>query len=843
MLEHDIQAILDLSAHTSKTDQPVGEILSGNPVLQCAPDCRLQDAAALMRDQRCSSIIISDASGPVGIWTERDALKIPFDDPAWQQQTVAEHMSSPVRTVDIATPLGEVGSRFRSERIRHLLVVEGDQPKGIVTLTDVVIHQGVEHYLHFRSVGSLVRRDLLCFSEDTPLNQVIRRMRESGQEAVFVALDDGGHGIFTERDMVRLIAEGADHGSVGAVATRTLLAVDADSNLYDTRTFMRRNNIRHCGVMEAGRVIGIVGFLDLLTGIELAYVKELRTALDERDSALTTSRQHLELAEKVIETSLEGIIITDNRGVIQRVNPTFCRVTGYSAEEAIGNNPSMLQSGRHDEDFYNRMWAVLQKEGKWRGEIWNRRKNGEIYPELLTITAIKDEQGEVRHYAALFADISELKENERQIRHLAYYDPLTNLPNRRLFHDRLDVAMAHAHRHQHQLAVLFLDLDRFKSINDILGHAVGDQFLANAARLIGSCLREGDTLARTGGDEFVVLLPDLDHFDDAVVVAENIIEALSQPVQLEGRQFLVTTSIGIAYYPEDGHDRETLLKHADIAMYRAKQDGRNHYSLFTPSMNEQARRRVLLEHDLRVAIANQEIRMHYQPIFSANGQQLIGAEALARWQHPTLGAIRPDEFIALAEEAGLMDDLGACVFAKVAADAATFTQPLQLAVNLSAQQFASDRLLSEIADFQAQITPAGHSLTLEITETALMQDIEQHSQIMRQLKKQGIRFAIDDFGTGYSSMAYLRRLPLDTLKIDRSFVSETGSSEDADIIVSAMIALAHNLRLRVVAEGVEYPEQAGFLSGLDCDHLQGFCFGHPVSAQGFTHQYLGAPGQ
>lgn len=823
-----------LTNQTSSADQPVGEILSGDPVVQCAPQTSLKDAAALMRARQCSSIIVIESGQPLGIWTERDALKIPLGNPAWRDQIIADYMSAPVRTVDSTTPLSEVSYCFRAERIRHLLVMENNHPKGVVSLTDVVIHQGVEHYLHLRTVGSLVHRDMLRFAENTPLSHVLERMVETGQEAVLVELDDGGHGIFTERDMVRLIAEGAEHGPIGTVATRSLLTVDVDKNLYEAHRFMRRHRIRHCGVSEAGRVVGIIGFLDLLTGIELAYIKELRSALDERDTALTTSQQNLQLAEKVIEASSEGIIITDAHGTIQRVNPAFCKVTGYHKEEAIGNNPSMLQSGRHDADFYKRIWSTLQREGKWRGEIWNRRKNGEIYPELLTITAIKDDQGEVRHYAALFVDITELKENERQIRHLAYYDPLTNLPNRRLFYDRLDLAIAQAHRNQHQLAVLFLDLDRFKRINDILGHAMGDRFLEDVSRRIEDCLREGDTVARTGGDEFVVLLPDIDHFDDAVTVAENIINKFAEPVTLEERSFLVTTSIGIAFYPEDGDDRETLLKHADIAMYRAKQRGRNNFSLFKPSMNEQARRRVMLEHDLREAIANQEIYLHYQPLVDASSHELIGAEALARWKHPTLGAICPDEFIYLAEETGLMDDLGAFVLETVGEDARQFTRPLNLSVNLSAQQFSSQTFLAEIARLQEKITLVGHQLTLEITETALMQDIDQHSRVMRELREKGIQFAIDDFGTGYSSLAYLRRLPLDVLKIDRSFVSEVLRSEDASVIVSATIALAHNLRLKVVAEGVEYPEQAEFLSALACDRLQGYYFGRPVSAQAFT---------
>ncbi len=663
-------------------------------------------------------------------------------------------------------------------------------------------------------------------------------MREARADAALIALDDGGSGILTERDLIGLIACRADDTAVGRVCTRALYTAPSDASLYHVRNMMNDRGVRHIGVERDGEVEGLVSFADLLSGIELAYVDELRSALEARDSALASSQRNLQLAEKVIQTSLEGIMVTDASGWIMRVNPAFTELTGYSPDEVIGQSPSVLQSGRHDQAFYDRMWSTLSRHGQWRGEIWNRRKNGEIYPELLTITAITDENGEISHYAALFSDISELKENERQIRHLAYYDPLTGLPNRRLFYDRLSMAVAHAHRGRGRLAVMFVDLDHFKTINDTLGHAVGDQLLEAVAGKLKACLREDDSVARTGGDEFLVLLPDVEDFEPVADVAQRVIDSLGQPVFLQGRELVIGCSIGIAFYPEDGVDEEQLVKHADIAMYRAKQRGRNTYSLFTPAMNRAAQRRLDLETGLRTAIEQQQFCMHYQPLVDAEASALVGAEALLRWEHPEWGRMPPDEFIPLAEETGLILPLGELIIAQVVEQAAEWGGKIKLSINLSTRQFGDPTLAERLMESARVAGISGEALGLEITETALMTDFDVHVAAMERLRDQGVRFSIDDFGTGYSSLAYLRRIPLDCLKIDRSFTAEILESEDARSIVSATIAMAHSLRLGVVAEGVETAQQAQLLREMKADTLQGFYFGRPLPAADFAATFL-----
>ena len=821
-------------------DPKIADVLPPDrEVLVCSPDTPLFEAAGRMRAAAVSSIVVTDEEGPIGIWTEHDALALDLSSSQVFDQPVETVMSSPVRSIASTATLTEAAHLFRDRHIRHLLVCDGGGEQatllGIISLTDVVLNQGIEHYLHFRTVGTLVGHECIVVRETDTLSTVSGRMREARTDAVLVALDGGGHGILTERDLVGLIAARQGDEAVGRVCTRDLLTVPTDASLFHVRNMMNERGVRHIGVERAGEVEGLVSFADLLSGIELAYVDELRSALEARDSALASSQRNLQLAEKVIQTSLEGIMITDARGRIMRVNPAFTELTGYMPDEVIGESPAVLQSGRHDRAFYDRMWETLAREGQWRGEIWNRRKNGEVYPELLTIKAITDENGEITHYAALFSDITALKENERQIRHLAYYDPLTGLPNRRLFHDRLDLAIAHAHRSGGRLAVLFIDLDHFKTINDTLGHSVGDELLELVAAKLTACLREDDSVARTGGDEFLALLPEIDDFEPVADVAQRIIESVSEPVDLHGRELVIGCSIGMAFYPEDGSSGEELAKHADIAMYRAKQAGRNTYSLFTPAMNAAARRRLDMETGLRRAIEARQFFLEYQPVVDREGH-LVGAEALLRWRHPEWGIVRPDEFIPLAEETGMILRIGQQVIREAVAQAARWQGEITVSVNLSARQFADPGLAELLETTVAEAGLTGSVLTLEITETALMSDVDTHVATMARLQRAGFRFSIDDFGTGYSSLAYLRRLPLDCLKIDRSFVSEIEESAEARSIVSATIALAHNLRLGVIAEGVETTGQASLLTQLGADSQQGYLHGRPGPAEALVRE-------
>ncbi|MEW6646324.1 MAG: EAL domain-containing protein [Pseudomonadota bacterium] len=820
------------------SDVSLGQIVKSF-VLECSPDTPLCDAAQRMSEMRVSSILVVDAGVAIGIWTERDALAVDFANPGSFQCPVREVMSSPVRSVPADMKLQALAVRFREEHVRHYLVVDGDGRRcGVVSQTDVVLNQGIEHYLRLRSVDSVVRGRLQMLPETATLAQMAALMRSSAVDAVVVSYADGDWGILTERDVVRLVARQCGNEAVGTLASRPLVTVGQNTSLYRVRTLLTESKLRHVGVVrDDGTLVDIVSFSDILSGMELVYVQELQHALRERDEALNISQRNLHLAEKVIESSLEGIMITDANSIIISVNPAFTRLTGYSAEEVVGKSPALLSSGRHDKAFYDEMWRQLRENGHWQGEVWNRRKSGETYPELLTIAAISDRDGKLTHYAALFSDITELKESEERIRHLAYYDALTGLPNRRLLEDRLRVALAHAHRNHRQLALLFIDLDRFKRINDSLGHEVGDQLLIAIAQRLRDSVREDDTVARMGGDEFIAVLSDIETPEHAMHIARRLIDALRQPVYVDGHELVVTTSIGMSIYPDDSEDAALLLKNADIAMYRAKDSGRNSFQLYAPAMNARSLEHLALESALHRALEREEFELYYQPLLDAGSSRVIAAEALLRWRHPDLGLVPPADFIPLAEETGLIISIGEWVLRSACEQLAQWRRQghgaLRMSVNISARQFHQHDFAAIAGRCAQQAGVSAQQVTLELTESMLMDDALETIRMLGQLHSQGFGIAMDDFGTGYSSLSYLKRFPLDELKIDRVFIRDIERSQEDAAIVSATIGLAHSLGLRVVAEGVETAAQLNYLQRQGCDFVQGFHFSAPVTAAEF----------
>ncbi len=543
----------------------------------------------------------------------------------------------------------------------------------------------------------------------------------------------------------------------------------------------------------------------------------------------------LKMATKVIENTLEGVLVADTDGTILSVNPAFTRITGYTAEEAIGKTPRLLRSNHHDVRFYQQLWGSLLSTGQWQGEIWNRRKNGEAYPEWLTISAIRDENGVVQQYVSVFNDITKYKQQEAHIHHQAYYDALTDLPNRLLFADRLKQAVAHAYRQRQQLAVMFLDLDRFKQVNDSFGHHVGDQLLQEVAKRLQALVRADDTVARLGGDEFTLLLQNISHADDAIRIADQVIKAFDSPIVIEKHELFTSTSIGIAIYPYDGTDAETLMKNADSAMYLAKRNGRNSYQMYTPDMNESAAEQLILENQLRRAIERDELVLHYQPQVNADTGEIVGIEALLRWQHPEKGLLYPLEFMALAEESGLIVSIGewvlraACVQNKLWQ--ATACKAVKMAVNVSARQFSHPHFVRLVEQVLEESSLEPRWLELEVTENILLRDTEQAIDKLQRLKALGVTLSIDDFGTGYSSMAYLKNFPFDTVKIDRSFISDVVVNTNDAEIAKAIIAMAHSMNLKVIAEGVETIGQLEFMHTHQCDDIQGYYISYPLEAE------------
>lgn len=540
--------------------------------------------------------------------------------------------------------------------------------------------------------------------------------------------------------------------------------------------------------------------------------------------------------------SQEGIIVTDAEGTIIRVNAAFEAITGYGAGDVIGKNPRILKSGLHDRGFYRAMWTALLKTGKWSGELWDKRKNGEAYPKSMTITAIADEKGRLSHYVAVFTDISERKQSEEAIHRLAFYDPLTQLPNRRLLLEQLHQLMAAGARSGRYGALLMLDMDHFKTINDTLGHVLGDHLLVEVAHRLKSCVRDGDVVARLGGDEYVVVLDGLSaQMEEAGAtagkIAEKIRAELARPYLLKGYECHSSPSIGVSLFRGQLESIEELLKQADMALYQAKASGRNAASFFDPSMQAVLEQRSSLVSDLRQALRQQQFRLHYQVQVDQYGRPM-GAEALLRWEHPERGLVFPGEFIPPAEEAGLIVPIGLWALEEACAQLRDWgNDPLargwSLAVNVSARQFRQPGFIDDVQRVLKDSGADPRRLKLELTESAVLDDVEDSIHKMWALKAWGVEFSMDDFGTGYSSLSNLKRLPLDQIKIDRSFVQDIPTDPNDAAIVNTIIAMSRTLGLAVIAEGVETEEQRDFLERHGCQAFQGYLFGKPVPLSEF----------
>ncbi len=552
--------------------------------------------------------------------------------------------------------------------------------------------------------------------------------------------------------------------------------------------------------------------------------------------------QTLLLNAHILSSVNEGIAVTDVQQKFCFVNPAFSAISGYSAEEVIGKSPKLLSSGLMEKTFYGQMWSAIGEDGRWQGEIIDRRKNGESFPEWLSISVLKDEHGEITHYVSVFSDISERKAAERRITHMAQHDFLTGLPNRMLLLDRMEQSLSLARRDRRKVAVMFLDLDRFKHINDMLGHVIGDKLLQELSGRLARAVRTGDTVSRLGGDEFVVMLPDIARAEEISGIAEKVLENVAGKCIIDGHEVEVTTSIGIAIFPDDGNDGYEMLQHADAAMYHAKQNGRNNYHFFTSDMNRRALERLLIERKLRRALERDEFALYYQPQIDLKSRRMVCVEALLRWNDAESGEmIPPARFIPITEENGMITSIGEWVLREacrhISARRNMGLPDIPVAVNLSMVQFRQKDLAKSVRSILDAHGVSPTLLELEITETAVMQDAETAISVLKDLKDMGVRLAMDDFGTGYSSLSYLRRLPIDRLKIDQSFVRDIAQDPDDAAIVSTIISMARSLKLNVLAEGVETDEQLSFLNRHGCDEGQGYYFSVPLPHDEFAGSF------
>ncbi len=575
-----------------------------------------------------------------------------------------------------------------------------------------------------------------------------------------------------------------------------------------------------------------IGRLEISFNRFMAQLKQYHDDLIEEIKTRKSTEVQLILFEKVFENVSEGITITDLDGNIETVNQAFTEITGYTADEVIGSNPRVLKSDRHDDIFYSKMWDSLIRNGAWSGEIWNRRKNGEAYPELLSISAINSDKDSDKKYVAVFHDISDMKLKEEQIVHMAYHDPLTGLPNRALLKDRLRKAIPDASRMHEMIQILFIDLDNFKNVNDTVGHAKGDTLLKEAARRMTATLRASDTVSRLGGDEFVILLKHVNKNEEMLIMVERLRAAFQEPFKIDEHSFHITCSIGISVYPDDGQDAETLIKNADLAMYRSKYSGKNIYSTFTEEMAYEVKARVKLESEIREAVRRKEFQVYFQPRVDIKTFTPKGMEALVRWIKPDGKVIPPAEFIPVAEESGLILPMGEMIIKGALEGTARIRKEtgldLTVSINVSAKQFDDQNFIETMDSAISKTGFPSDRIEIEITESLLLQDNQAIMERLKALADMGIMTAIDDFGTGYSSLAYIKKLPISVLKIDKSFIDDIPDDKENLVLVETIVLLANKLRFIIVAEGVETMEQLNALKKLGCMEIQGYLFSPPL---------------
>lgn len=558
----------------------------------------------------------------------------------------------------------------------------------------------------------------------------------------------------------------------------------------------------------------------------------LERSIKESISALMSMNQVLTLMEEVFEHSLEGIIITDSNAVITKVNPAFTDITGYTEYEVIGKNPSILKSDHHNGHFFRSMWDSLLSEGHWSGEIWNRHKDGNAFPEWLSISAIRNTRGETSHYVGVFHDISDMKRQEELLRYQAFHDSLTGLPNRFLLKNRMEQSILHSARDMNKFGVLFIDLDNFKKINESLGHVFGDMLLKDAAVRLRQVARNVDTVARHGGDEFIILVEGIGNERPLITLAQRIILAFREPFKILDNFFHIGVSLGIAIFPDDGEDYDILLRNADTAMYRAKEEGKETFALYTRSLNDTVARNLKLENDLRNALAEKTFEVHYQPQMDLKSGKICGVEGLARWNNFDGLLMYPEGFIPFSEEAGLIFEIDRIVMEKAFSDIGRLISsglyPLRLSLNCSAKVLHLKKLPNIITASLAAFNMNPEWFELEITESSIMKNYQESLDVIFRLKETGISISLDDFGTGYSSLSQLKNLPIDSLKIDRSFIEAVSKKSSDAYMIEAIVSLSQKFGVKVIAEGIESEEQLEIIKNTGCDIVQGFYISKPL---------------
>ncbi len=779
--------------------------------------------------------IVVENQKPIGILTERDMAALIINEANINGLTMEQVMTSPVISVKTNTTTFDAVAVMNRNKVRRVLVVDEQQQIVGILIQENIIRDLESKYIDFLKEILWKQDKALTKSQEDFQKQSnhLDNLLNSSLDMSIVVTDLDFNVVYLNHDSASMFQLGEEqiigHSLNQLLKCNTLHEPSLQQILPE---LMEKgeywfNHLRS----QNGSTSHIESRLTQMYE-EKKRVGYILVSRDITDKLHTEKR--LLLASHVFDCAIEGIMVTNAKGTIQAVNPAFTEITGYSAEDAIGNNPRMLQSNRQSPEFYKNMWEAVLSAGRWQGEIWNRRKSGEIYPQRLSISSVKDLNGNITQFTAVFYDITDLKEKEEKINHRAYHDPLTELPNRLLFKDRLDQAITRARRNDCQLTVMFIDIDNFKKLNDTQGHYAGDQFLQKISAEFRSLLRDQDTVSRFGGDEFTILLDDNNSIQQGIIVAQKILNLFRKPFQIGDNEMYLGASIGISSYPEDGNNSEVLIKNADTAMYHAKENGRNNFQIFKAEMEIKIKQRVSLEFELRKALGRNQFHIFYQPIINLHTKSIVSIEALLRWDNDN-NSVPPDQFIPIAEESGLIVPIGEWVLRQTCRQMSEWqiddVSGLAISVNLSARQFRERELLNTIERILEETHLKPEQLHLEITESSMMDDMASSIATLKALKKIGIRILMDDFGTGYSSLTCLQRFPVDVLKLDHTFIRNIGKNVDSARLAAGIISMAKDLRLEVVAEGVENEIQLRFLEEHGCDMVQGYLFHKPLTKE------------
>jgi PAS domain S-box-containing protein/diguanylate cyclase (GGDEF)-like protein len=749
-------------------------------------------------------------------------------------------MSSPVITIDQEEPVYIAIMTMREKNIRHLIVTANGEPVGTITQTDLVHVPDQEYALRQQTVASVAESACLIVSEELPLQEAIFMMKKSGSSSVVVKYSDQTAGIISERDVVRFLVSKMKNKSVGEVAVRPVICIQDSDTLYNARLAFIHNKIRHLVVKNSSNEItGILTFRKLLSHIEYFYVNEIKLRFDKIKTVLEAAEHQYGLIEKVIESSYDGIMITDSSGVIKSVNPAFELIFGYTEKEIVGKKPSLLKSGVHDNKFYQQLWSEILENGNWQGEIWNKKKNGTTYPQLLTIAAAQKVKGVPAYFLAIFKDLTASGDNEELIYKMVYNNPLTGLPNYRLICDSISSQLFSPENGNNQISVVHIKINRFDILQESLGSKKGDFIIKVLSSRILEGLREGDLLAHISKQEFILVIHGI---SDENILRENlsrIQNKMELPLAVGEHQIYITAGFGIAISKGEEISAAKLIENSILANKSISDEGLSSIRFYDSGTENKYTRSILLENKLRNADYDDEFDLFYQPIVHSSNGKIAGFEALIRWNNPELGNITPTEFIPLAESTGLILPVGRWVLERAFNDFSKLEKAfgdIYISVNISIKQLLSERFIDIIKSLIDKYKIRKNSFYLEITENILFDMNIENLNILSELKEKGIQLMIDDFGTGFSSLSYLQNFPVSRVKLDRSFIKKISHDEKALKMADAIVHLAHAVDLQIIIEGVETAEQYELIKNTGAGFIQGYFFGKPASCNDFIKE-------